>query len=444
MRIWSQCIAAGLAIVTFIVAVLPRNYTQENSRSGSHHLSIWPRLLKFPVFWFGFCLMIYIVIQGLNPAWRYVQFNQSWWMEKIPHLTWLPHGTESPPRIGNQWRSLLVLGTAWLTACSIWIGITRRRSLQIILGGLVISAVLLAIVAAAQRLTHTNEILWWFKSPNQIWGTFFYRNHGAAWFNFMVAVCCALAFWHYLKAMRTFAKSSPAAVYGFLALLMMVAVAASYSRGAVFSLLLFFGLFTVAFFVRQFTLPPYPQKNLITVVLLVLFFGSSVIGLRGLDAAKTWDRMEQLFEGDTNTLTIRHTVAKATFDMWHGAEWFGHGAGSFQSVFAIYQQRHPTIWKAGKRRLHWEHAHNDIAQTLAELGLVGSAFIVSGFLWWLVHFTRLRAWANPVTSTFLFVLCCALLHSWGELIFQCPAILVTWVALGIIGLRWAEFEAQSR
>lgn len=447
MRLWTQYISICIAVVTFVFAMLPRNYSEENSRNGrQHHLSMWPRLLRFPLFWIGLIILGYIAIQGINPAWVHTPTEKGWTMKRLPHIDWLPHGTLSPIERGNPWRILLTYGSVWLCACSLWVGITRRRSLQIILLGLVSSALLLALVAAAQRITETNKVLWFVSSPNQIWGTFFYRNHGAAWFGLMVSVFCGLAFWHYLKALRTFAKSSPAAFYGFLSILMMVTVIGGYSRGAVISLLLFLVLFVSVFFVRQFTLPPYPQKNVITIVLILFFGGFSFFGLQGLDAEKTWNRMEQLFDGKTSSITARNTATEATFDMWKASPWLGHGANSFEFIFPQYQQHYPTIWKRGKLHLFWEFAHNDIAQTLAELGIFGSSLIVLGWLWGIGRFLRIRAWANPLSITLLLGMTCTVAHSWGEFVFQNPAILITWVALGVISLRWAELDptVQSR
>ena len=446
MRLWAQYISISLATLTFIIALIPRHYTDENSRAGSHYLSMWPRLLKFPLFWIGLLLLIYIAIQGINPAWRYISTEKGWWMTGVPYIKWLPHGTESPIDWANPWRALMIYGSAWLLMCSLWIGITRRRALQIILVGLVGNGLLLAIVAAAQRLTGTNKILWFVDSPNQIWGTFFYRNHGAAWFALMVSLFCGLAFWHYLKALRTFAKSSPAALYGFLSLLMIVTVIAGYSRGAVISTLLFLGLFTITFLIRQLTLPAYPQKNVITVFLILLLAGFTFVGLQGLNAKNTWDRMEQLFDGESKSMAARNTATQATFDMWKASPWLGHGAHSFRFIFPLYQQHYPTIWKQGKRQLYWEHAHNDIAQTAAELGVVGVSFLLLGWLWALGRFIRTRAWANPLSITLLLGMLGTLAHSWGEFVFQNPAILITWVCFGMISLRWGELDPtiQSR
>lgn len=456
LRLWSHWIGCSLAVVAFIVALWPRHYTEANSRQGRFHLTMWPRLLRFPLFWAGLLLLAYITIQGFNPAWTWMANEKgAWWMQRIPHVEWLPHGTISPLKMGNPLSGLMIYGAGWLTLCAIWVGVTRRRSLQIILYGIAANALLLAGLAIAQRLTGTDKILWFQESPNQIWATFFYRNHGGAWFNLMVAVFCALACWHYLRGLRTFAKSSPAPVLGFLSLLMTVTVIVSYSRGAVLALLVFLGLFLVFFLLRQFSLPNYPQKHLVTAVLLLAFAGFAFIGLRGLDAKKTWDRMEALFAGKTTSLVARQIATKATFDMWRASPWLGHGADSFQFIFPLYQQNHPEIWSQQRwdkrqqklvegRRFFWQNAHNDFAQILAELGVVGVAPIVFGLLWGAWHCVRRRAWGNPMVVVPLLGLLVVLLHSWGEFVFQCPAILIMWLALGGIALHWAELEAPAQ
>lgn len=451
MRPWTQAVNAGLALATFIVAAWPRNYTEFNSPAGPHRWTIWPRLLRFPLFWLGACLMLYIAIQGFNPAWAYQTDGKIWWMHQINHILWLPHGTQAPILYGNPWRSLLVDGAVWLTACALWAGITRRRSLHILLVGLAVNALLLSAVAFAQRLTKTNEILWFIKSPNQIWGTFFYRNHGGAWFNLMVPVAFSLALWHYLRALRTFAKSSPAILYGFLGVILIVGVVVSHSRGAVIAQGLFLLMFLVYFTIRQFTLPPYPRKFLPLLPLLLGFAAFVIVGFRGLGAKETWARIGRLFDSDM-TLEARELATRATFDMWGAAPWLGHGAGSFYVIFPLYQQHYPKIWfmpgdrsnRITSRHLIWDEAHNDIAQTLAELGVIGCLPILFGLIWGIAHFIRRRAWASPVAMPIALMLVCTVGHSWGEFVFQCPAILAAWVILAVLSLRWCEFDSRPQ
>jgi O-antigen ligase len=330
------------------------------------------------------------------------------------------------------------------------VGITRRRSLLILLVTLTCNAVALGCVAAAQRATGTNEIFWSVRSNNTIWGTFFYRNHGAAWFNLMVPIACGLAAWFQLRAMRSFAKSSPAAVFAFLALGLSVLVMVSYSRGGVISLGLFLGAFCTAYVIRHLTLPAYPRRGLVIGILAVMFSAVAVMGLRELNSKKTWDRFEDLFNGDTDSLVARQLATAATLEMWQDDKWLGHGAGTFRYLFPLYQQHYPEIWatkridkktKAVKydgRRLLWEYAHNDPAQSLAELGLLGVGLLALGGLWWIQAAARRGVFTNLMGWALALGLAATLAHSWGEFVFHCPAILITWVALAVIALLWSE------
>src|ERR1017187_5948376 len=69
MRPWSQIISLILAIVGLVVALIPRRYTPEQSGVNNFRLVMWPRLIRFPIFWLGLLLLVYIMVQALNPAW---------------------------------------------------------------------------------------------------------------------------------------------------------------------------------------------------------------------------------------------------------------------------------------------------------------------------------------------------------------------------------------
>lgn len=62
----------------------------------------------------------------------------------------------------------------------------------------------------------------------------------------------------------------------------------------------------------------------------------------------------------------RALVTESTLRMWRAAPWFGHGGGSFRTVFPEYRS-------AAVGPAFYDHAHNDHAQLLAEYGLFGAA-----------------------------------------------------------------------
>jgi O-antigen ligase len=445
MKLWAQWTAFALAALAFIVALIPRTYDDRYHAGGNLRLHMGRKLLHFPLFWLGVFYVILVVLQILNPAWTYRTSSAGWWLEGKDYITWLPHGIEGTPFAKmNGWRTLLIQGGAWLLVCALWVGLTRRRTLLIILVTLVINAVILGGVAAAQRLTNTNDILWFIPSPNEILGTFFYRNPGAAWFNLTVAAAAGLAAWFQLRALRSFAKSSPAAVVAFLALFLGVVVIISYSRGGVISLCVFLAAFLLAYVWRHLTLPAYPRRSIIMAILAVGFTGFIILGLRELNARQTWNRMEQLFEGNQTSILVRQTATQATLEMWQADPWLGHGAGGFRYLFPLYQQHHPLIYEYGRSRLFWEYTHNDPAQALAELGLLGVGLFAAGILWWLYALLRRGGHRNLMVLALVLGAAATVFHSWGEFVFHCPAILYYWAALFILALQWSEKDKASR
>lgn len=439
MKLWAQQIAFGLAVLAFVLALIPRTYDDRYHAGGNLRLHMWPKLRRFPIFWLGATYLLVIVIQLLNPAWTYRTSNVGWWLEGLDYIEWLPHGVDGTPFAQmNGWRTLLIQGGAWLLVCALWVGITRRRTLQILLVTLALNAVALGILAAAQRFAGTNDILWQIPSPNLIWGTFFYRNHGGAWFNLTVAMTCGLAAWFQLRALRSFARSNPSGVFAFLAILLGVIVIASHSRGATLTLVGFLGAFVVAYVIRHLTLPAYPRRKIIVGVLAVAFVGFAALGLRELEASRTWDRMQQLFEGNNKSIEIRTLATQATLEMWAENRWFGHGAGGFRYVFPLYQQHHPSIYKVGKKWFFWEYAHNDPAQALAEVGLVGVALLAAGLAWWFFALFRRGGFGNLLVVALALGVIATCFHSRVEFVFHCPAILYTAAAMFVVAVLWSE------
>ncbi|MCF7688767.1 MAG: O-antigen ligase domain-containing protein, partial [Cephaloticoccus sp.] len=53
MYLWTQYVAGGLALLAFIIALIPRHYTEEHHPGREMKLIMWPKLLRFPFFWLG-------------------------------------------------------------------------------------------------------------------------------------------------------------------------------------------------------------------------------------------------------------------------------------------------------------------------------------------------------------------------------------------------------
>lgn len=442
MRPWAQWISLAFGLVGFALALLPRNYTEEHTGSNRFRLLMWPKLIRFPIFWLGLALLGLIVVQGLNPAWEYKTDGKVFWMQSMPHKAWLPQGVRAPFEKWNQWRMLVIYASALLTVCSIWVAFTRRRTLQAFILALAFNGLLLAMFGIAQRILGADKIFWFVDSPNRsFFSSFIYKNHGGAYLDLALTVTCALSGWYYLRGMRRMEKSNPSGVLGFFATCIGVSVLTSYARGATVMMMVFLVACVVAVIVHQFLVPKENRKPIIAFALLVVFAVFLKTGYGAVRGGKALERLKEGVMRKDASLEFRATATGAAIEMLGENKKTGVGAGSFRYVFPIYQHRHPELAKhPDGHPMFWEHAHNDLVQFPIELGIVGSGLLVLGFGYWSFALLKAYFWENPLSVCVVFGLLLLLGYAWWDFPFQCPAILTTWCALWAVATMWARFE----
>lgn len=443
VRVWGQFTCCGLSILGFMIALLPRTYSDE-STGVEFRLHTWTKLIRFPVFWAGLLLLLYIVIQALNPAWTYIEENRMWWMRARPHIAWLPSGTENPFWLGGPWRWLIVYGAAWLLVCSIWIGFTRRKTLQIFLVVLAANSAALAVFALVQRLAGNGKIYWFWKSPaRSFFGPFVYKNHAGGYLLLMMALCCALAAWFYFRSLRRLEKSNPSGLFLFFGLILAIDILVSYARSATLFAFAFLLIALVAFLFYQWRTPSL-RRPLVAGVLLLGLGLFVYMGLQALSADRAVARMERLMAENDGTIASRQIATTAALDMLADNWVKGTGAGSFRFLFPIYQQHYPEIFMRGKRRQFWDFAHNDIVQIPIELGAFGVAALLFCGGFWFVRLVRSYFWENALSFLLVTGLFVLLAHGWTDFLFYNPAILLTWCALWPAVVLWTEYEERRR
>jgi hypothetical protein len=443
MRPWAQIASLGLAILGLTVALLPRHYTEEHTGGNRFKLTPWPKLVRFPLFWLGLAFLAHVTVQALNPSWAFVTNGQGWWMQSIEHKSWLPTGVDVPFERWGPWRMLVIYASAWLTVCSIWIGFTRRRTVQLLLIGLAGNGLLLALLGLAQRLLPNGKIFWSLTSQNaSFFSSFVYKNHAGAYLDLMLALTCGLAAWYYLRGLRRLDKSNPSGVFVFFATCIAVGILTSYARGATLVMLVFLFVCVAAFAAHQF-LARHDTSRRIVAVALVLIFGFFLkTGMEALRSGEAWDRLRRGVMREDLSLEYRERATRAALEML-GENWSrGVGAGSFRFLFPIYQHRHPELVANKGARMFWEHAHNDVVQFPIELGAVGIGIILVGGAYWIVLLSRSYFWENPLSAAVVFGALLLLAYSWWDFPFQNPAILITWCALWPAVTRWTQFEER--
>jgi O-antigen ligase len=438
-NLWSQWVSVGFGLLEFALALQPRNYTVETSGEGNFRLYSWPKLMRFPIFWTGLALLLYVVVQVINPAYRFASDVRGWWMQPIDHLKWLPSGTDVPFEIAGQWRALLVYTPAWLLVCSIWIGFTRRRTLQYFFTVLAANGFLLAGLAVAQRLVGNGLMFWFWKAPAAyFFGPFTYKNYAGAYFNLILAICAGLAAWHYIRSLRRLEKSNPAGIFMFFGVSVAIAVLISYSRGATILMLGYLVFGVIAIVVYQAANPQLLRRPLIMIMLVVGLGYFAYNGYTALDQGQAWTRMDQL--SSDGSATERWTVTKASWPMLKDNLTWGVGAEGYRFLFPHYQRKYPEIFTEGSKRIFFENAHNDWIQFAIELGLPGILLIGFSGLYLLYKLTRSFFWENPLSLLLAAGGLLMAMHSSFDFIFRSPAILATWCAIWPAVLHWNEFE----
>jgi len=455
MHVWSQGISFGLSVLSILIALQPRYYDGEYTEGKPFTLHTRPKLLRFPIFWIGLLLFVYILIQALNPAWEYARNDKVWWLQGVSCIDWLPTGMRTPFDQASPWRSLMIYSSAWLTACAVWIGFTRRRCLHALFVVLVVNGVLFALVGLAQKLTGADEMLWCIPARSDyFFATIIYKNHAAAYLNLILMAAFGLALWHSDRAARQMSRSDPSFVILLGALLLFTADLFTNSRmgmvlGAAGLLLglAAYGIRTLQH--REMLGNPLPF--LLTAAFLAAFLA---IGLSRVDWSKISERYAALWTDDKVTsIESRNVARQATLEMFMDSPLTGWGAGSFRFYFPVYQQRYPKIMtgvpeliqgKAVQRRLSWQYAHNDFVQGLAELGMLGGLLVAGICGFWIYSFSRIRRWVHPVGFSVVAVSALTAVHCWVDFQLHCPANLVTLGFILTAGLSWIVLEERIR
>jgi O-antigen ligase len=437
----AQFFSFGCSLLAFLLALIPRHYTEEESGSSAFRLVMWPKLLRFPIFWLGLALLTYLAIGALNPAWRYQTDGKAWWMLRLQPVPGLPAGVDLPFAQWGPPRMLMLYASAWLTACALWTGFTRRRPVQLLLGVVAVNGLLLALLGLAQRLVGNGKIFWLLEFPGRTpFASFVYKNHGGAYLFLTLAVTCGLAGWYYLRGQRRMEKSNPSGVLAFFATCIAVSILTSYARGATLTMLVFLLLCIGGFLLHQFRVPAEHRRPIVAFALLLVFGFFLKTGFEALRSGEAWDRIRAGLAREDASLESREWATQGTWKMFQDHALFGTGTSGFRALFPEYVKQDPRL--AGMQA-QWHQAHNDVLQFPAEFGTVGMIPILLGLGWWLLRLVRSYFWENAFSVATVLGLLLLVAYSWFDFPFQCPAILVTWCALWPAVTLWTQYEEQG-
>ncbi|MGC6423397.1 MAG: O-antigen ligase family protein [Lentimonas sp.] len=399
------------------------------------------RLIRFPAFWLSALFLIYISIQSFNPSIIVVRGEAGWWVEARPAAiaNWLPSGVKADFSQMNAFRVLEFFAASFLLMWGMWIGLSRRTSALIILWTLILSGSLMGFVAILQHLTGAEKVLGLYVSANEhFWGSFFYRNQGAAYLNLIMVAAAFLYFYYSKRAEVHGHQGGPHMLLFILIALTGVSVATALSRGGIiFGSVILCGFMTLVFLQKLMHFFKDRGSWKIAAFTGLLFVLAGVALATQVDT----DAIQERF-GDVEATVenadedARYLSSKATWDMAQDNLWLGWGAGSFRYIFPIYQQKYPELlytryhkkrgW-IGRKVYHY--AHNDIFQFLAEYGVIGCAFLVGSLCCGMYQVLAGVGHNFPAACIILVGLIAALGHAFFDFILNSPAYWIAFVGL---------------
>jgi O-antigen ligase len=444
MQLGPQSIALGLSLLALILALTPRTITCTDGREVRFCAGrrFWRSLLC----WAGLAFVGYVVCQRLNYSWDYRTDGRSWWLVKVPSISWLPNGIRTPFARMNTWRFLVIGCAAWFTFVAIWAGLTRRRSILTLLVVITVNGTLQAVLGLAQQMSATTKIYWTFVPANErFFASFHYKNHAAAYLNLACIVAIAIGSWFQRRQQRRLARSSPAPLFYFFAAVIAIAIVLSLSRAGTLLLAACLFIAIPAFTFWRLRFEKREGRPWVPILLVALLFGLAGFALTRFDTRDMRFGFTSLVDGSPGRLTVdrRFDAYRATWDMIKDRWLMGWGAGCWRYIFPVYQQHYPSIWADNGKRLVWEYAHNDIFQLLAEVGVLGCALLTLVFAPLMAVLRRWHFRRNPAIGLGLLACATTFTHAWMDFVLSDPAVMITAFAVLWLFGRWIELESQG-
>lgn len=453
-KTWALHLLFAGGMGTFLASVIPmpRSWNGYDQQHGN--LKNFKRLLLQPFFWAGLCFLAYILIQYFNPSVVQVFGEKSWWVERMrpPLGANLPSSVKADYETMNALRTFVIQASAISLACGILVGIQRRKSALIILWFFVISGVTMSFVAILQKLSGTDKILWFVNVLNENpWGTFAYRNQGAAFLILVLLISGMLYFFYERQLYSKLKQSGPHILIFLFIFILGGSIWLALSRGGIILGISLLIVFCVLAFGRRLRAIPSFSALASTATLLVI----SLILLSNLilifsDWEEINKRKTDLQREVSNIDKLPRVLSsKATYEMAKDNLIFGWGGGAFRYIFPTYQIKHDSLWYAPKYKQRpkegrkiYNYAHNDWVQFLSEYGIVGCSFL--GFMFLNIVIPSIKLCAFTKSAGFL-LLCGTLLiyvHNLIDFIFSSPAY---WAAFwGSIFLILKLFELENK
>lgn len=375
-------------------------------------------------------LVVVVGISLLNRSHLPVPERPGSWIANPDWIGWLPATVDRPTTLDKMlpWLSALLLGAAWRMNV---VSVRARTLLWAILVG---HGVVLALAGIYFQLATPHEVLGLFRDRHGYhFASFIYRNHWAAYVLLLVPTALGFSFaalWRWLQRRGRGDAILPglgaALLLGFTPI-----IPGSRSGMIILTAVLLIAVFKLARgIIRSRTTGASPGHRHWRLAALACFTALVVLALApllGPSLHKHWQRtLHQTHALLSGQDELRFQLTRDTLAMAAQRPVWGWGVGSYAHVFPVFQGDYLRDDK-GRISSRLVHAHNDWAQVLAEMGIVG--FLV--LLWPVLRLLR-RAWQGREEVTIWWVtagLGLVLLYAMVDFPLHSPAVLLLFTTL---------------
>jgi O-antigen ligase len=344
------------------------------------------------------------------------------------HIPWLPGSIESEGT-GLVFFNLLVMMLAGLFLRD---GLTGSRVRWYLFRIVALSGLVIAIIGIYQKAAHVDTRLWSEPTPyeRQFFAAFRYHGNAASFLN--LSWPAALVVWIRSRLVRPGSVLASLDLCAFLVIFGAVFVNSSKAGPflAVFGLLLACWLFRHEIFVAT------TSRAGMIVMIGFLVLAASVVVLPGV--AFTLSKWNELLT-DGGSMHGRINAYRACLLAIRESGWFGTGVGSFLVVFPPFAQVYGI-------ETYWEHAHQDLLQTIIEwgwIGLVVWGVVFGGAIMRLQRRMKVARRSNRpelTASAAWIALVVVLTHSLFDFPLQIPAL--QWLVVFYLAIAWSDVRSH--
>jgi hypothetical protein len=424
---------------------------------------VWHQLKKDPLFHIALAFTALLIIPFFNIAQAPVCVEQTQtWKVFSPPVKWLPFTTD----IHRHGIVLLWFIPVMVAVLAVKHGLLKR-SKRILLEVICWNGAALALLGFIQLAWQTDSILWLTKMEGDFFSVFGYVNVGAAYFTLIAAISFGLWLQQAAEDVNLTAVSTldPDELQSFWTvhrmllptILCFAGAIATLSRAGIilcFILFIFFVIYGLGYIWKRIDLGVrisiLSGLSAFIFILVVLFFALRLEGLKRELSTITWKAVIERVSG-SGQYHVR--VAKEIVGDY---PLFGVGGWGYPVYQGVYMNAEES---KAKQVVGGSNVHNDMFQFLAEHGVIGFGLmlafglgVVIPLLLETIRFCRLKPKGDhsptavlkthwfyrvpPVVVAVFAGTAATVMHSFGDLPFRSPAIVVIWLLAFVCTTGW--------